>query len=136
MANLRFAAHCAARTLWVDGRLPWIFGRLGRARVLRSPDTGHGASGIAPPKLTVGTVAGNEDTAIPLNIATTAGASNETLTLRISGLPFGANLSVGTKNGDGTWTLTPAQLQGMTLNPPAGFDGNVSLGVEVHRVER
>src|SRR5260370_5920336 len=35
--------------------------------------------------------------------------------LNISGVPAGVTLSTGTLNGDGSYTLTPAQLAGLTL---------------------
>jgi large repetitive protein len=42
----------------------------------------------------------------------------------ISGVPSGAVLSAGTDNGDGSWTLTSAQLSGLTITPPANSDGD------------
>src|SRR5260370_22600383 len=35
--------------------------------------------------------------------------------LNISGVPAGVTLSTGTLNGDGSYTLTPGQLAGLTL---------------------
>ncbi|MSO89856.1 MAG: tandem-95 repeat protein [Rhodospirillaceae bacterium] len=39
--------------------------------------------------------------------------------LVIDGLPIGALLSAGTDNGGGSWTLTPAQLNGLTVTLPS-----------------
>ncbi|MCR4377119.1 MAG: hypothetical protein NUV50_03380, partial [Rhodospirillales bacterium] len=47
----------------------------------------------------------------------------------IGGVPTGATLSAGTDNGDGTWTLTPDQLTGLTITPPANFNGSFDLTV-------
>ena len=83
------------------------------------------------PTLSVMPSAGNEHTAIPLHItsALTDTDGSETLTITISGVPAGGILSAGTNNGGGTWTLTPAQLNNLTLTPPANFSGSLNLGV-------
>src|SRR5438105_1502641 len=36
----------------------------------------------------------------------------------MSGVPTGASLNHGIDNGGGSWTLTPAQLSGLTITPP------------------
>ena len=84
------------------------------------------------PAVTVTDVSGLEDSAIPLNIGATFGDTldgSETHTITISGVPTGANLSVGTDNGDGTWTLTPTQLTGLSITPTA--DSNVDFSLTV-----
>ncbi|WP_185910048.1 hypothetical protein, partial [Azospirillum doebereinerae] len=53
----------------------------------------------------------------------------EVLSVVIAGVPAGAVLSAGSDNGDGTWTLTGAQLSGLTLTPPAEFSGSLGLTV-------
>src|SRR3546814_3685220 len=62
-----------------------------------------------------------EDAAIPLDIAAalTDTDGSETLSITVSGMPAGAMLSAGTDNGDGSWTLAPADLQGLAITPPA-----------------
>ncbi|HCS69368.1 MAG TPA: hypothetical protein DIW51_05300, partial [Rhodospirillaceae bacterium] len=47
----------------------------------------------------------------------------------------GAQLSGGTDNGDGTWTLAPADLSGLALTPPENFSGTISLGVTATAME-
>jgi len=83
------------------------------------------------PALAVSNATGTEDHAIALTIATSLATpmAGEVLSVTVSGLPFGATLSAGTQNGDGTWTLTPAQLAGLTLTPPADFSGSLALTV-------
>ena len=83
------------------------------------------------PTLTVGNVAGDEDTPISLNItsALTDTDGSETLSINISGMPAGSTLSAGTDNGDGSWTLTPAQLTGLTLTPPTNDSSDFDLTV-------
>ncbi|MEK7244449.1 MAG: hypothetical protein AAB223_00325 [Pseudomonadota bacterium] len=41
--------------------------------------------------------------------------SSEALSFTVGGLPAGAELSAGTDNGDGTWSLTPSQLTDLKL---------------------
>ena len=81
------------------------------------------------PTDTANDVSGNEDTAITLNIASalTDTDGSESLSVVVSGVPTGASLSAGTDNGDGTWTLTQAQLTGLTLTPPADSDTDFTL---------
>ena len=84
------------------------------------------------PTVTVGNVTGAEDSAIPLNIGAAFGDTldgSETHSITISGVPNGAQLSVGTDNQDGTWTLTPAQLTNLTVTPPT--DSNVDFNLTV-----
>jgi subtilisin family serine protease/methionine-rich copper-binding protein CopC len=68
------------------------------------------------PTLTVNPATGDEGSVIPLDIAVllvdTDGS--ETATIEISGLPAGATLSAGSEDS-GVWTLTPAELSGLTI---------------------
>ncbi|NYZ23140.1 hypothetical protein HND93_25815, partial [Azospirillum sp. ROY-1-1-2] len=81
------------------------------------------------PMLTVDDASGAEDSPVPLDIAAalTDTDGSETLSVTVSGVPAGATLSAGTDNGDGSWTLAPADLDGLTLTPPAGFAGTLAL---------
>ena len=84
------------------------------------------------PDLTVvPAVNGSEDTAIALTItaASTDIDGSETVSVRITGVPSGASLNHGTHNADGSWTLTTAQLAGLTYIPPADATGQVILSV-------
>ncbi len=83
------------------------------------------------PTVTATDVSGNEDTAITLDITSglTDTDGSESLSVVVSGVPSGATLSAGTDNGDGTWTLTQAQLTGLTLTPPANSDSDFTLTV-------
>ena len=75
--------------------------------------------------------AGDEDTAIPLDIDIDLdGESGASLTsVTISNIPTGATLSAGTLNDDGSVTLTPAELEGLTITPAADSDANFDLTV-------
>ena len=64
----------------------------------------------APTTLTV-----NEDGTVALGISETPFNPNDTVSVTITGVPSDATLSAGTKNIDGSWTLTPAQLSGLNL---------------------
>ena len=81
------------------------------------------------PSLAATDASGGEDGAIALDIDASLGAGTEALSITISGVPTGATLSAGIDNGDGTWTLTPAQLEGLTITPPADSDADFVLSV-------
>ncbi|WP_288348720.1 Ig-like domain-containing protein [uncultured Thalassospira sp.] len=87
------------------------------------------------PTLETSDASGNEDSAIALDIDAGLTDSAETLTVTISGVPDGATLSAGTDNGDGTWTLSPDQLEGLTITPPEDFSGTFDLGVTATSVD-
>ena len=96
-------------------------------------------SGIADaPTVDVTSATGGEDTAIALDIAValTDTDGSETITdITVSGVLSGAQLSAGTDNGDGTWTLTPADLAGLTVTPPADSDADFTLSVSATSTE-
>jgi Ca2+-binding RTX toxin-like protein len=71
--------------------------------------------------------------AIAATLADTDGS--ETLSIQISGVPAGATLSAGTNQGGGVWTLTAAQLAGLTMTPPTNFTGTINLGVTATATE-
>jgi len=85
------------------------------------------------PTLAVTDASGAEDSSIALTIAAAMpGGTTETIdTITISGVPDGAVLSAGTDNGDGTWTLSPAELSGLSLTPPMDYNGTFDLSVSV-----
>ena len=95
-------------------------------------------TGVADiPTLSLQAASGTEDTAVPLHIssALTDLDGSETLSITIGNLPVGATLSAGAHNADGTYTLTPAQLSGLTLTPPANWSGSVGLSVTATSAE-
>lgn len=89
------------------------------------------------PTLAVDSATGAEDTPIAIhidaNLVDTDGS--ETLVIVVAGVPAGATLSAGTNNGDGTWTLTPADLPFLTLTPPQDFAGSITLTVTAVALE-
>ncbi len=80
---------------------------------------------------------GLEDTAITLDVASALVDTDgsESLTLTFSGMPTGAVLSAGQQNQDGTWTLTAAELDSLTIAPAEHFNGEMSLTVTAVSVE-
>jgi hypothetical protein len=90
------------------------------------------------PVITAGALTGTEDTVLPLNLSValydTDGSERLGL-VTITGVPTGALLSAGTRNGDGSWTLTPAQLNGLSLTPPANSDVDFTLTVTAVSIE-
>jgi len=87
------------------------------------------------PTLEVTPASGTESQAISLDIdaALTDTDGSETLTVTISGVPSGAVLSAGTDNGDGSWTLSQSDLDGLTITPAS--DDDFSLTVTARSVE-
>ena len=84
------------------------------------------------PTLDVSSASAAEDTAIALSIAssvTDTDGSEAITSVVVAGVPAGASLSAGTDNGDGTWTLTAGQLNGLTVTPPADSEADFSLTV-------
>ena len=77
----------------------------------------------------------------PINLAGVIAASlvdtdgSETLSIQISGVPAGATLSAGTNLGGGVWSLTAAQLAGLTMTPPTDFTGTINLGITATATE-
>ena len=54
---------------------------------------------------------------------------SESMTLLLSGIPVGVMLSAGSNNGDGSWTLSSAELNNLYLFTPSGFSGTLNLTV-------
>jgi len=73
--------------------------------------------------------AGNEDSAIGLDIAAIVLDPTDTVTVTIAGVPAGATLSAGIDQGGGTWALSVAQLAGLTITPPTNRDADFTLTV-------
>ena len=108
--------------------------------VIATSTDGATASGgfeiqVAPladvPQLAVSDAVGAEDGTIALTLAASmpAGTTEALYTITIEGVPGGATLSAGLDNGDGTWTLTPDLMDGLTMNPPQDFNGTINLNV-------
>lgn len=53
----------------------------------------------------------------------------------VSELPKGAIITVGTDNGNGTWTLTAAEAETAALRVPTNISGEVSIRVSTQTVE-
>ncbi|MBO1907015.1 hypothetical protein KHP60_21120 [Microvirga sp. 3-52] len=81
------------------------------------------------PDVSVHDAATKEDQPIALNLSSALidTDGSEVLSLVVEGLPAGSRLSAGIDNGDGTWTLAPTQLSGLTLTPPADWSGSMAL---------
>ena len=96
-------------------------------------------SGVADaPVIDVSPAAGLEDSSIPLDISVALVDldGSETITdVTVTGVPSGAWLSAGTDLGGGTWLLTPAQLSGLTITPPANSSEDFQLTVSATSTE-
>ena len=87
-------------------------------------DINEGASVVT------GNVAGDEDSAIALNIQLGDVEPGATVTVTVSGVPSGAVLSAGSDNGDGSWTLDQSDISGLTVTPPENSNADFSLGIQ------
>ena len=83
-------------------------------------------------------VTGSEDTAIALDLSLFGGdqdGSENALAILVRDVPSGVRLSAGTDNGDGTWTLSPAQMEGLSVTPPQDSANDFTLHFEVTSTE-
>ncbi|KAA2212469.1 hypothetical protein [Teichococcus oryzae] len=89
------------------------------------------------PLVSVADAMGMEDRPVPLQLAAALRDmdGSEILSVVLQGLPSGSRLSAGLNNGDGSWTLTGEQLAGLTLIPPADWDGDMALKLVAHARE-
>jgi len=96
-------------------------------------------TGVADvPTVTIADAAGAEDSAIQLDIGVALNDidGSETITdIKVSGVPTGTELSAGTDNGDGTWTLTTIDLAGLTVTPAPDSDADFTLSVSATSTE-
>lgn len=86
---------------------------------------------LEAPEVTASATTGAEDKPLDLapliDIAT--GGQAGALSVQIAGVPEGATLSAGQDNGDGTWSLAPSDLDGLTLTPPENSGDDFTLNV-------
>ncbi len=99
-----------------------------RGEATKRPPPGREAGA---PKLGVSDASGAEDSAIALDISSALACDGgfESLTVTISGVPSGATLSAGRDNGDGSWSLSAGDLDGLAVTPPADSDADFTLAV-------
>ncbi|MDE5117144.1 MAG: Ig-like domain-containing protein, partial [Trichodesmium sp. St2_bin2_1] len=66
------------------------------------------------------TVSGTDQEELPLGITASLvdTSGSETISINISGVPDEVTLSAGTDKGNGTWELTPEELNNLTILPP------------------
>ncbi|MBF0358498.1 MAG: hypothetical protein HQL70_07800, partial [Magnetococcales bacterium] len=87
------------------------------------------------PVFKVSNSSGVEDSSIILDISAAVTDSSESLSITIGGVPDGATLSNGTDNGDGSWTLSSADLDGLTITPAENSDEDFTLTVSATSTE-
>ncbi len=94
--------------------------------------------GIADQPLAIAeNVSGYEDQPIALSLSADLIDSDgsETLSIVIGGLPVGARISHGLFNGNGTWSIDPEELGGLTITPPRDFSGDIAMTMRVISTE-
>src|SRR6185369_3762059 len=68
----------------------------------------------------------------PVAINVSVGTNESVTSITLSGVPNGVTFNHGTDNGNGTWSLTQADLTGLTINgAPPDSDADFTLGVTV-----
>jgi tetratricopeptide (TPR) repeat protein len=92
--------------------------------IVRSPKT------FATVKLEAFDAEGKADANIPLSIHAIATAPDQSVDIRLAGLPRGAELSAGRRQKDGSWLLLPGEQSGLTLQVPPEASGNLMVTVE------
>ena len=73
--------------------------------------------------------------ALSISSALTDTDGSETLSVTIEGMPEGAELSAGTQNADGSWTLTPSELDGLTLTLANALVDDLTLTITATSTE-
>ncbi|MCA9261607.1 MAG: VCBS repeat-containing protein, partial [Planctomycetales bacterium] len=83
------------------------------------------------PSLAVANATGDQDSLIPLDVASglVDVDGSESLTILIAGIPSGATLSAGSDNGDGSYVLIAGELAGLSVTPPVGSGDDFTLTV-------
>ncbi|WP_042697298.1 Ig-like domain-containing protein, partial [Azospirillum sp. B506] len=89
------------------------------------------------PNVTAHDATGAEDTPIALTLSASLVDTDgsETMAVILSGLPAGAVLNHGSNNGDGSWTLKPSELTGLTVTPPRNYSGGMDLTLTATSLE-
>ncbi|KIL99445.1 Alkaline phosphatase [Paramagnetospirillum magnetotacticum MS-1] len=72
---------------------------------------------------------GDTSVTVNLNISASAITGESVGSITLSNIPGGATLNHGVDNGDGTWTLAPADLTGLQLTSPTGMGGSINVAV-------
>ena len=67
--------------------------------------------------------------ALDIKETLTGRAGPEVSAVTLGNVPPGAVLSAGADNGDGTWSLAVADLEGLTITPPPRWTGEINLVV-------
>jgi hypothetical protein len=78
---------------------------------------------------------GSGKRSIPLNLKPALAhlRPDEHTTIRLDGVPEGMQLSAGSVGADKAWSLTLAELDGLAVLAPAGYDGQSPLSVGLLR---
>lgn len=96
-------------------------------------ETGEVVEGFLTPEVSISAdpVSGDEDTAIDLSVSAvvTNAPTLFDLSVTLSGIPAGSQVSAGTLENDGTVTLDASELAGLTLTPPADSSDDFDLTI-------
>ncbi|MES9857436.1 MAG: VCBS domain-containing protein, partial [Sedimenticola sp.] len=93
--------------------------------------------GGEPTLVAIGEEGGEATLTYPLDIEASLADTDgsESLAITVSGIPEEATLSAGTDNGDGSWSLSSDQLDGLSLSVPAEGVDDFDLSVTATSTE-
>ncbi|MFC1673561.1 FecR domain-containing protein, partial [Pseudomonadota bacterium] len=83
----------------------------------------------APNLVVSGTTTGTEDTTFGVDISATPTGGVAVDSVTVAGIPTDATLSAGTQNTDGSWSVNPADLTGLTVTTAADYSGTFDMTV-------
>ena len=87
--------------------------------------------GVAVPSVGETTTPGYTEYPLSIDASLHDADASGTLAITVDGLPANVSLSAGTPNADGSWSLTPQDLEGLTLIVPSGNTEDINeTGVE------
>jgi Ca2+-binding RTX toxin-like protein len=72
---------------------------------------------------------------LSINAALADQDGSESLDIVIAGVPADAELTAGSRNADGTWSLSASELDGLQLLPAPGYNGDLTLSVTATATE-
>ena len=72
---------------------------------------------------------------LSINAALADQDGSESLDIVVAGVPADAELTAGSRNADGTWSLSANELDGLQLLPAPGYNGDLTLSVTATATE-
>ena len=90
---------------------------------------------VDTPTITIGANTYGAPISFPVSGALTDTDGSESLSFTVTGVPAGAGFTAGQNLGGGTWSVTSAELSGLSFLPATGFSGTVNLTLNATATE-